>query len=108
MSALFKVVHYERDGKDIFQEWFDGLRDLQARTAVGRRIKRIEAGNFGVQRPCGGNVRELVINMGPGYRVYYSVVEDVVVLLLCGGDKSTQKKDINRAIEYLKEFLERN
>lgn len=108
MPGLFKVVHYERDGKDIFQAWFDSLRDLQGRTAVGRRIKRIEDGNFGVHRSCGGDVCELVINMGPGYRVYYSVIEDVVVLLLCGGDKSTQKKDISRAFEYLQDFQERN
>lgn len=108
MPRIFRIVHYERDGKDIFQAWLDSLRDLQGRTAVGRRIKRIEGGNFGENRPCGGNLRELVINMGPGYRVYYSVIEDVVVLLLCGGDKSTQKKDITRATEYLKEFLERN
>ena len=108
MSAVFRIVHYERDGRDIFQEWFDGLRDLQGQTAIARRIKRIEDGNFGVHRSCGGDVWELVINMGPGYRVYYAVIEDVVVLLLCGGDKSTQKKDIKWAFDYLKDFLERN
>lgn len=104
----FKVIHYERNGKDIFQDWLDSLRDLQAQTTIARTVKRIEKGNFGVHRSCRNGVWELVIDKGPGYRVYYSIIENVVVLLLCAGDKRTQQKDINNAIEYLKDFKRRN
>ena len=108
MSELFSVVHYERNGKDIFQNWLDDLRDLKTKTAIARIIKRVENGNFGNHSPCREGVYELIIDMGPGYRIYYSIIEKVVVLLLCAGDKRTQQKDINKAIEYLKDFKGRN
>ena len=104
----YKVVHYEENGKDIFQNWLDSLKDLQARTLIARKVKRIENGNFGEHRFCRDGVWELVINTGPGYRVYYSIIENVVVLLLCAGSKRTQQKDIDKAIYYLKDFKERN
>ena len=108
MPETYTIVHYERNGKDIFQDWLDSLRDFQGRNAIQKRIDRIEDGNFGEHRPCRDSVLELVINTGPGYRVYYSIVENVIVLLLCAGDKSSQQKDINKAIDYLKDFKERN
>ena len=104
----YKVVHYEENGKDIFQNWLDSLKDLQARTLIARKVKRIENGNFGEHRFCRDGVWELVINTGPGYRVYYSIIENVVVLLLCAGSKRTQQKDIDKAIFYLKDFKGRN
>ena len=108
MAGQFIIVHYERNGKDIFQEWLDKLRDFRMRNAIQNAIDRVEDGNFGIHRFCRENVWELVIDKGPGYRVYYSMIENVVVLLLCAGDKRTQQKDIDRAIEYLKDFKERN
>lgn len=108
MADAYTIVHYERNGRDIFAQWLDGLRDLRARTAIARIVKRVEKGNFGVHRFCRDGVSELVIDIGPGYRVYYSMIGNVVVLLLCGGDKSSQQKDIDKAVEYLKDFHERN
>ncbi len=108
MIQSYKIVHYERNGKDIFQDWLDGLRDLRTKTAIGRTVKRIEKGNFGVHRFCRDGVWEIVIDMGPGYRVYYSIIDDIVVLLLCAGSKRTQQKDIDNAIKYLKKFKEEN
>lgn len=108
MNQQYKVVHYERNGHDIFQEWLDDLRDFRGRKAVQTAIDCVEDGNFGVHRFCRDNIWELVIDKGPGYRVYYSMIEGVVVLLLCAGDKSTQQKDINKAVEYLKDFKEVN
>lgn len=108
MSEAFKIIHYERNGHDIFQDWLDGIKDLRAKTAIARIVKRVEKGNFGEHRSCRNGVWELVINIGQGYRVYYSIVENTVVLLLCAGDKRTQQKDINKAIEYLQEFKKRN
>ncbi len=108
MSETFKVVHYERNGHDIFQNWLDNLRDYQARNAIQKRIDRIEYSNFGNHHFCRDEIWELVIDKGPGYRVYYSMIEDIVVLLLCAGDKSSQQKDIAKAVEYLHDFKERN
>ena len=84
------------------------MKNIKAKTAIARIIKRIEKGNFGEHRPCRNSVWELVIDIGQGYRVYYSIVGNAIVLLLCAGDKRTQQKDINKAIEYLKDFKERN
>ena len=109
MNERYEVVHYVDDnGRDIFQEWLDGLRDVQGQAAVFRRVTRLADGNFGEHRPCRDGVWELVIDTGPGYRVYYSIVERVVVLLLCAGSKRTQDRDIERAIACLKNFKRRN
>ena len=90
----------------MFQEWVDDLRDVRGRTAVLNAVNRIIDGNFGVHKPCRSGVWELVINYGPGYRVYYSIVGKFVVLLLCAGMKRGQQKDIDRAVEYLNKYKE--
>lgn len=108
MTCTFSILHYERNGKDIFQSWLDDLRDLKAKTAIARTVRRLEKGNFGVHRFCRDGIYELVIDTGPGYRVYYSIIGKTVVLLLLAGDKRTQQKDIDKAVEFLKDFQERN
>jgi putative addiction module killer protein len=80
-----------------FLAWLKKLRDLQAKVSIQRRLLRMEAGNFGDVRPVGGGISELRVDVGPGYRLYFTKVHDVVVLLLCAGDKSSQKRDIERA-----------
>ena len=82
-----------------FNDWVDGLADLKARAAVYLRIKRAELGNFGEFKVLDGGVSEMKIDVGPGYRVYFARERRVVYLLLCGGDKSTQKADIRRAVK---------
>lgn len=84
------------------------MRNLQGRTTIARRIKRMEKGNFVNHHFCRNGIWELVIDTGPGFRVYYSIIDNSIVILLCAGDKSSQQKDINNAIEYLKDFAERN
>jgi putative addiction module killer protein len=80
-----------------FTNWLAALSDLRARLHIVRRIDRIAAGNFGDAKSVGGAVKELRIDYGPGYRVYYTRRGDAVVILLCGGDKRTQSKDIRKA-----------
>ncbi|UYO50552.1 type II toxin-antitoxin system RelE/ParE family toxin [Rhodopseudomonas palustris] len=82
-----------------FTNWLAALSDLRARLQIVRRIDRIAAGNFGDAKSVGGAVKELRIDYGPGYRVYYTQRGDTVVILLCGGDKRTQSKDIRKAKE---------
>lgn len=79
--------------------WILALRDLQAKAKIVARIRMAGLGNFGDCAPVGGGVSEMRLHFGPGYRLYFTRTGDVYYLLLLGGDKSTQKKDINRAIE---------
>ncbi len=92
-----KILHYTLAGKDLYAEWLDGLRDISGRTMVVRRVERVEDGNFGDHSPVGDGVWELRIDFGPGYRVYYGEDGPVIVMLICGGDKKSQRKDIRLA-----------
>jgi putative addiction module killer protein len=77
-----------------FSQWFASLRDHKARARIDVRIRRLSLGNPGDARPVGSGVSELRIDYGPGYRVYYVQRREVLVILLCGGDKRTQARDI--------------
>ncbi|MFT3756224.1 MAG: type II toxin-antitoxin system RelE/ParE family toxin [Pseudoxanthomonas sp.] len=81
----------------VFREWLHGLRDAQARTRIQARIRRLADGNPGDVKPIGEGVSELRIDHGPGYRAYFSQRGNVLVILLCGGDKRTQNADIKTA-----------
>lgn len=80
-----------------FANWLNRLRDRKAKTKIAVRIVRVEAGNLGDVKSVGGKVSELRINYGPGYRVYFTIRGEELILLLCGGTKGTQAKDIERA-----------
>jgi putative addiction module killer protein len=82
---------------DEFGNWLTDLRDLKARAKILTRIQRLELGNPGDVEPVGGGISEMRIDYGAGYRVYYKQTGREIVLLLCGGDKSTQDRDIKRA-----------
>jgi len=83
---------------EIFAKWLDGLHDIRARARILVRIERLAAGNPGDVKSVGEGVSELRIDYGPGYRVYYRKQGQKVVILLAGGDKSTQAKDIKTAL----------
>lgn len=80
-----------------FIRWFDGLRDARAVAKIAVRIKRLAEGLYGDVAPVGDGVSELRIHYGPGYRVYFVQRGDILVVLLCGGDKATQTRDIAAA-----------
>lgn len=80
-----------------FDKWVDGLADFAGRAKIYVRVERARAGNLGDVRSVGEGINEMRIDSGPGYRVYYKQFGNSVVFLLCGGDKSTQDKDIKRA-----------
>lgn len=104
-----RIEHYiSLEGKDVYQEWLDSIRDKIAKTAITRRIDRISLhSNFGDCKNLGDGISELRIDVGAGYRVYYSVFGDMILLLLCGGSKSTQKDDIKKAVKHLEDLNER-
>jgi len=80
-----------------FSNWIDALKDRRAAARIAARIVRIEAGNFGDVKSVGGRASELRVDYGPGYRVYFTVRGDEIVILLCGGDKKSQRRDVEQA-----------
>jgi putative addiction module killer protein len=86
-----------------FIDWLTDLKDVQARARIAKRLDRLADGNFGDAKSVGGGVSELRFTFGPGYRVYFTLRGQVVVILLCGGDKQTQRRDVDRAITMAKD-----
>ncbi len=106
---MHQIAHYlDESGNDIYQAWFDGLRDRVAKIAIIKRIARVEAGLFGDHAYLRDGISELRIDVGVGYRVYYAEVGNMMVLITCGGDKKSQSRDIERAIRLLKNWEKRN
>ncbi|MFB8791514.1 MAG: type II toxin-antitoxin system RelE/ParE family toxin [Potamolinea sp.] len=95
------------EGRNPFEEWLDSLRDTRAVDKIEKRLKRVGSGNLGDYRSVGEGVCELKIDYGPGYRVYFGQIGSTIVLLLCGGDKSTQEQDIIKAREYWRDYERR-
>jgi len=91
---------------DVFARWLDGLKDLRARARIQARIERLALGNPGDVKPAGEGVSELRIDYGPGYRVYFKRRGQKLIILLAGGDKSSQAKDIKRAQRLARDLTE--
>lgn len=81
----------------MFSRWLSGLRDVRGKVAILRRLERLRTGNLGDVKSVGIGVSELRLDIGPGYRMYFTRRGDVVILLLCGGDKASQQRDIKLA-----------
>jgi putative addiction module killer protein len=90
-----------------YAEWFAGLRDARAKARIDVRIRRLSLGNPGDVQPVGRGVSEMRIDYGPGYRVYYVERRDEIVILLCGGDKRTQDRDIAIAKDLARQLVDR-
>ena len=88
---------------DTFAAWLTALRNVQAKAAILRRLVRAQGGNLGDVKPVGNNVSEMRVDVGPGYRLYFTLHDGMLILLLCGGDKSTQARDIELAQRLAKE-----
>jgi putative addiction module killer protein len=87
-----------------FANWLDGLKDKRTQVRIAARLRCIEAGNLGDWRPIEGKVAELRVDYGPGYRLYFTRMGMIVVVILTAGDKSTQKRDIRRALKLVAEL----
>lgn len=107
-TSIQKVLQYQTTkGKRPFGEWLLALKDKTVRARILARLDRLLSGNFGDTRRVGQDVWELRFHFGPGRRVYFGLDRERVVILLCGGDKSSQAADIRRAEEYWKDYLRR-
>lgn len=101
------IIYANQDGYEPFSEWVDNLRDRQGKRRILQRLRRIEQGNYGDVAPIGDGLSELRMFFGPGYRIYFGEDAENIVVVLCGGDKSTQEKDIEDAKAYWKEYISR-
>jgi putative addiction module killer protein len=106
---MWTIRHYlNAQGADLFQEWLDELSDRRARARIAARLLRIELGNLGDTKSVGDGVHELRIDYGPGYRVYFAMINKQAVLLCCGGTKQFQRSDIQHAKRLWQEWQQRN
>ena len=90
-------MRYEIEKTEVFDKWLKKLRDRKAVLAIAKRLDRAIAGNFGDVASAGEGISEMRIFVGPGYRLYYTIRNHTIIFMLCGGDKSTQEKDIQKA-----------
>ena len=107
-DTRIEILEYlTESGQNPFREWLEGLRDRQARAKIRVRLNRIRLGNLGDCKAVGHGVSELRVPYGPGYRVYFGRKGNTIVILLYGGDKKTQSRDIALAQEYWDDYLRR-
>ena len=99
-------MQYEIASTEIFNKWYQGLKDRNAAKVIAKRLTRVASGNLGDIAPVGGGVSEMHIFAGQGYRIYFTMRQGVFILLLCGGDKSSQTRNIKKAKEIMKSIDE--
>lgn len=113
---MLRVDHVKREirlyqtkgGTVPFSEWFDSLDDTKTQQRIDARLARLRVGNLGDAKTVGDGVFELRLDFGPGYRIYFGQEGRTIVILLCGGDKSSQKRDIKKAKEFWLKYQERS
>ncbi len=100
------LFYQDKNGAEPFTNWLYGLKDSTARRRILARLRRLEQGNFGDCKPVGDGISELRLFFGAGYRVYFGEDKQMIVIILSGGDKASQKTDIKLAKAYWKDFLD--
>ena len=102
-------VYQTPSGREPFNEWLSAIRDIGTQARIRARLERLEDGNLGDCQSVGAGVFELRIHSGAGYRIYFGQIDNTIILLLCGGDKSSQRRDVEQAqtcwLEYKREHL---
>jgi putative addiction module killer protein len=105
VNINFEILRYQTsDGEQPYTNWIHGLKDRRAANLIHARVDRLESGHVGTVRHIENKVWEMKIDFGPGYRVYFYREGHRIVILLCGGDKSSQERDIRRAIQYAADY----
>lgn len=108
VSEIELLEYVTEEGDNPFRKWLNGLRDIEARARIRVRLNRVRLGNFGDSKSVGEGVIELRVKHGPGYRVYFGRSGNAVVILLCGGEKGTQSKDVRTAKRYWSDYRRRS
>ena len=108
-NAAYQIFFYATtEGKEPFEQWIQSIRDKATLRVIFKRIQRLRLGLFGDAKSAGEGVHELRIDFGPGYRIYFAKIGTQTVLLIAGGDKSSQDSDIKRAKIYLLDYRKRH
>ncbi len=103
-----EILHYTTpSGRNPYRQWYTRIKDQKTQIAISNKISRLRSGNLGDFKRLSKDLYELRIHHGPGYRIYFGVFQNDIVILLCGGTKGTQQRDIIRAQNYWDDFLER-
>jgi len=98
------IIYQTAVGQEPFTDWLNSLRDPTSRRRILKRLLRLEQGHYGDSKSVGDGINELRFFFGAGYRVYFAEDGDTIVILLCGGDKSSQRRDIEKAQAYWQEY----
>ena len=101
-------VYEDPNGRHPFWQWINNLNDKRTKERLLDRFDRVEMGNLGEHKPLGGKLLELKFRFGPGYRIYCSIRNQAIVLILAGSNKSDQQREIDKAREYLADYIQRN
>ena len=101
------IIYREPGGNEPFSDWLNRLRDAATRRRILQRLLRVESGHYGDYKPVGDGINELRLFFGPGYRIYFGEAGDKLVVLLSGGDKDSQGRDIQQAQCFWQEYLTR-
>jgi len=101
------VIYADKNGREPFSGWLHSLKDRTFKARIRNRLSRLELGNFGDCESIGNGIFELRFFFGPGFRAYFAEYESTTIILLCGGDKKTQNKDILKAKDYWRKFKEK-
>lgn len=102
------IIYQTKSGKEPLSEWVEKIKDTSVRARIRTRLLRLLNGNIGDYKYLSDGISELRLDFGSGYRIYFSELDNIWLLLLMGGDKSSQNRDIQKAIELLKDYKERN
>jgi len=97
------ITEYQVYETEVYTKWFASLKDERAKARIDKRIDRAKHGNFGDWKTEAGEVRAIRVNYGPGYRLYYVIRDNSLIILLCGGDKRNQETDIKKAVDLAQE-----
>ena len=97
-------IYQDKHGREPFSQWLGSIKDNRTRARIDNRLERLRVGNFGDSRSLGSGLYELRLHFGPGYRIYYGKQGNRIVVLLVGGDKSSQARDIGRAQRYFEDY----
>jgi len=97
-------IYRDERGREPFNQWLNSIKDIRTRARIDNRLGRLRIGNFGDSRRLGSGVFELRLHFGPGHRIYYGRLGSEIVVLLAGGDKSSQMRDIAKAQKYWEDY----
>jgi putative addiction module killer protein len=97
------ITEYQAFETEVYTKWFASLKDERAKARIDKRIDRAKYGNFGDWKTEAGEVRAMRVNYGPGYRLYYVIRDNSLIILICGGDKRNQEEDIKKAVDLAQE-----